>query len=755
MLVFTPCIQFSDGNMGYGGPQLSINSVPVVFPTDMVPFPLPVGAATSALQLVGNASLASIDAKLTNPLPVSGNLGRTWVLDSSTDSVSISNFPGSLIVTQGTTPWIVDGSAYTQPISAVSLPLPTGASTSALQVAGNLSLASIDSKLTSPLTVTVNNFPATQPVSGTVTALQGTTPWVTDGSGFTQPISASSLPLPTGAATSALQTAGNLSLASIDAKLTNPLPVSGSLGRTWTLSSATDSVSVSAITGSVTVSQGTTPWIVDGSAYTQPVSALSLPLPTGAATSALQTAGNASLVSIDSKLTSPLTITGTVAATQSGAWSTGRTWTLSSGTDSISAAISNFPATVAVTQSTSPWVVSGTVTANAGTNLNTSLLALDTSVNGILLGQNSVTAAQTGPLVQGAVTAAAPSYTTARTSPLSLTTAGGLRVDGSGSTQPISGTVTANQGTSPWVTSASQSGTWTVQPGNTANTTPWLMTINQGGNSATVTASNALKVDGSAVTQPVSGTVAATQSGTWTVTANAGTNLNTSLLALESGGNLASIKTNTDNLNLAQASTTSGQKGNLVLGAATTASPSYTTGQSNPFSLTTAGALRTDSSATTQPISGTVTASEDKNYGTVGATTLRTAAQIGNATGAAAFGSGTTTAQTLRVVLPTDQPALTTAATAATSSHTLVSVTTTASTILAANSSRKGFMVTNVGGNTVYLGFGFTPTTSDYSVSIAITTGNDRYEPLTTCYTGAITAIRGSGSTNVTVVEFT
>lgn len=63
-----------------------------------------------------------------------------------------------------------------------------------------------------------------------------------------------------------------------------------------------------------------------------------------------------------------------------------------------------------------------------------------------------------------------------------------------------------------------QSGTWTVQPGNTANTTPWLMTINQGGNSATVTASNALKVDGSAVTQPVSGTVTANQGGApWTV----------------------------------------------------------------------------------------------------------------------------------------------------------------------------------------------------------------------------------------------
>lgn len=64
-----------------------------------------------------------------------------------------------------------------------------------------------------------------------------------------------------------------------------------------------------------------------------------------------------------------------------------------------------------------------------------------------------------------------------------------------------------------------QSGTWTVQPGNTANTTPWLATINQGGNSASVTVANALKVDNSAVTQPISGAVS--QSGTWTVATNA------------------------------------------------------------------------------------------------------------------------------------------------------------------------------------------------------------------------------------------
>lgn len=57
-----------------------------------------------------------------------------------------------------------------------------------------------------------------------------------------------------------------------------------------------------------------------------------------------------------------------------------------------------------------------------------------------------------------------------------VTAGGALTVDGSAATQPVSGTVAATQSTSPWVASAAQSGTWTVQPGNTANTTPWLVT---------------------------------------------------------------------------------------------------------------------------------------------------------------------------------------------------------------------------------------------------------------------------------------
>jgi hypothetical protein len=80
-----------------------------------------------------------------------------------------------------------------------------------------------------------------------------------------------------------------------------------SIGRTWNLSSGSDSVSavqsgtwttarswsLSSGTDSVTVQGGNTTAVkVDGSAVTQPISAASLPLPTGASTSANQTNGS-------------------------------------------------------------------------------------------------------------------------------------------------------------------------------------------------------------------------------------------------------------------------------------------------------------------------------------------------------------------------------------------------------------------------------------------------------------------------------
>lgn len=322
--------------------------------------------------------------------------------------------------------------------------------------------------------------------------------------------------------------------------------------------------------------------------------------------------------------------------------------------------------------------VTGTVTANAGTNLNTSLLALETGgnlasiktdVDNLNLSQGSTTSGQKGNLTLGATTTAAPTYTTAQSNPLSLTTSGALRIDGSGSTQPISATNLSTNiaqvgGTNTDTNSGSKSaGTIRVvlatdQP---ALSNKLLVTPDLPSGASTAAKQPALGTAGSAsadviTIQGITSMTPLIVSGT--VTANAGTNLNTSLLAVESGGNLASIKTDVDNLNLAQASTTSGQKGNLTLGAVTTAAPTYTTAQSNPLSLTIAGALRVDNSANTQPVS--LAAETTKVIGVVrnadGSGNLLTSTSAAldvNIKSGTTSGSGTATGA-IRVELPTN-----------------------------------------------------------------------------------------------------
>jgi len=154
----------------------------------------------------------------------------------------------------------------------------------------------------------------------------------------------------------------------------------------------------------------TTALKTDSSATTQPVSAASLPLPTGAATAAKQPAlGTAGTASAD-----VITVQGKASMT---------------------------PVLIDGSATTQP--VSGTVTVN-GTVTTTPPSNASTNI------------AQ----VAGATVATGHG-----------TAAGALRVE-----LPTDGTGVVN---------SAQSGTWTVQPGNTANTTAW-------------------KVDGSAVTQPVS-----------------------------------------------------------------------------------------------------------------------------------------------------------------------------------------------------------------------------------------------------------
>jgi hypothetical protein len=202
-----------------------------------------------------------------------------------------------------------------------------------------------------------------------------------DGSGVTQPVSAASLPLPTGAATAAKQ------------------PSLGTAG--------TPSADVLTVQGAASMTALKT----DGSAVTQPVSAASLPLPTGAATAANQTTGNNSLSSIDGKV--PALVTGRVPVDGSG-----------------------------VTQP-----VSGTVTANAGTNLNTSALALESGGNLAGIRTDLGTDGTTPPTLPGGstgvrgwlryVASLLPSLGTAGTPSSNVISVQGVA---SGTAQPVSAT---------------------------------------------------------------------------------------------------------------------------------------------------------------------------------------------------------------------------------------------------------------------------------------------------------------------------
>jgi len=208
--------------------------------------------------------------------------GRTWVLDSSTDSVNIGNFPSGFAVTQGTNPWVVSGTVTANAGSGTFQVNVTNASLAVTQ-SGTWTVQQgtppwsvsqsgawttgrtwvLDSSTDS---VNVGNFPATQAVT------QSTSPWVVSGT---------------------VAISGTVAVTQSGA---------WSVGRTWTLSDSTDSINCI---------QGTSPWVVSGTVTANQGGTWNInninnitgtvSLPTGAATSALQTTGNTSLASIDSK----------------------------------------------------------------------------------------------------------------------------------------------------------------------------------------------------------------------------------------------------------------------------------------------------------------------------------------------------------------------------------------------------------------------------------------------------------------------
>jgi hypothetical protein len=490
----------------------------------------------------------------------------------------------------------------------------------------------------------VDGSSVTQPVSGTVAATQSgtwtvqpgntanTTPWLATISqgGNSATVSAGG----------ALKIDGSAVTQPVSGTVTANIGTSGSLALDATLTGGTQTTRITDGTNTATVKAASTAAVVGDKALVVAVSPNNTVAVAGTVTANIGTTNGLALDATLAKLTiAQSTALGSNTQAMVGGSVTTAAPTYTTG--NINPLSLTTAGALRIDGSGTTQPVSGTVTANQGgtwniTNISGTVslptgASTEASLAKLTLAQGSTTSGQTGALILGAVTTAAPTYTTGQSSPLSLdttgalritgsisasnpsvsttgsappasatyiggsvttaaptyttgqmsalslTTAGALRIDGSGVTQPVSGTV-----------AATQSGTWTVQPGNTANTTPWLATISQGGNAATVTAGNALKVDGSAVTQPVSGTV----------TANIGT---TNGLALDA--TLAK-------LTVSQGTALGTNTQAMVGGSVTTAAPTYTTGQISPLSLTTAGALRIDGSGVTQPVSGTVTANQ-------------------------------------------------------------------------------------------------------------------------------------------------
>lgn len=222
--------------------------------------------------------------------------------------------------------------------------LPTGASTAAKQPAlGTAGTASSDVL--------------------TVQGIASMTPLLVNGSGVTQPISAASLPLPTGAATATNQSTANghlATLAGVD------YATQTTLATLLAESTFTGRVGEVQTTPTANTILGRLKALETALAGTLAVSAASLPLPSGAATSSNQTTANGHLATIAGGIISTADL------------DTG------GGTDTKSAVgllLAESGGAVEV-GSANPMPIAGSVTANAGTNLNTSALLTESTFTG-------------------------------------------------------------------------------------------------------------------------------------------------------------------------------------------------------------------------------------------------------------------------------------------------------------------------------------------------------------------------------------
>lgn len=264
-------------------------------------------------------------------------------------------------------------------------------------------------------------------LDGTSKAAVGANGLKVDPSGVTSPVSAASLPLPSGASTAAKQ------------------PALGTAG-----TASADVITVQGIASMTALK-------TDGSGVTQPVSAASLPLPSGAATAAKQPAlGTAGSASAD-----VISVQGVASMTALKVDGSGVTQPVS-GTLGITAnsSVNLNQAAGTALDVNSGNKSAGTIRVVLATDqpaLTNKLLVTPDSV--ALPANQSVNVSQ----MAGTTTDTNSGNKSAGTQRIVIATdqpqlTNAFKVDGSGVTQPVSGTVTANQGGAPWSENITQFG---------------------------------------------------------------------------------------------------------------------------------------------------------------------------------------------------------------------------------------------------------------------------------------------------------
>lgn len=428
----------------------------------------------------------------------------------------------------------------------------------------------------------------------------------------------------------------------------------------------------------------------------------------------------------------------------------------------------SLPVTLSSDQSAVP--VSGTVTANAGT------------------GTFAVSAASL-PLPTGAATAAKqPALGIAGTASSDVITVQGiasmtaLKVDGSATTQPVSGTVTANAGTGTFAVSAASlplptgAATAAKQPtlGTPGTAAADVLSI-QG-----VSGMVALKVDASSYTQPITGTITAIQStaanlnttaaqgsaanlgGAWPVKITDGTNTLPTMDAVNragfqkitDGANFVAVKAASTPPTVLDPSLVVSISPNSSL---TAVNPSVgTTGASAPTSATEIAGPNETGSLLAPRVRSASSQATATDPSLVVAVSPNTPAKIWDGTSTVAVKAASTAAvatdPALVVAISPNNPVTTSVAKAGTATvpSPVASILTTA-TLLASNTSRLGATIFNDSTANLYVKFGTAASTSDFTVKLP----PGAYYEVPFLYTGVLTGTWDAINGNARMTELT